>query len=557
MTSDQSRKPAPKQKKTYGKNVKSHISGWFGRDLWNAVEPTESKKAKEREQKKEKEKEEARRRSVEEDELDIEKQLSREASEKTQKSDTRPTSTASIATVKTDEIPGTPEHEELEANILALLDGVQKLDMTSSPTPSLEDDFSSDEETNTPNNTPATQEEIDRKSTISLKENSDKENDEPLLSPLGSRRASRKRTSDASREALKERSISPERDPEPLEPLIESPARKNGVRKKGSLVHRMSGVSITSPLKKELLEASTEKAEDIKVWEDLDGEAVQGKSEQSRPLSEIRNKLREKTPAVEIPDSEDEREDERQREAAPKPAKPDIIENSAPESKMPVASTPASDEAYDSDTSELTAQEDYPSDDLPVDDLLRLCTIPKVLDFTDHIDTLLSHSTITKLGEASYSEVFLQTTPSTDLTVTPTSTVLKIIPFGGAEQCALPSIIQEVSITLSMGSIPGYIGFRGAYVVRGAFPEKLMDEWDAYEEERGSENERPEFYEESQLFAVIMLEMGGRDLEHFELRGWEEAKGVFWQVAIALGRGEREREFEVCIFRKRSAPKLD
>lgn len=84
-----------------------------------------------------------------------------------------------------------------------------------------------------------------------------------------------------------------------------------------------------------------------------------------------------------------------------------------------------------------------------------------------------------------------------------------------------------------------------AYVVRGYFPDVLMDEWDAFDEERGSENARPDFYEEDQLFAVILLENGGSDLEHTELRGWEEAADVFWQVALALARGERECQFEV------------
>lgn len=561
MTLDQStasRKPAPKSKKTYGKNVKSHISGWFGRDLWNAVEPVESKKAKDKELRKEnEEKDNSKRRSVEEDDdADIEKQLAREVSERqllrrrTDPEDekrSRPRSTASTRSVDTDDIPGTPEHEELEANILALLDGIQTLDVVETPTtpPTEQDgdnDNDNDEETSASNNTPTTREQLDQKSII---ENSDKENDEPSLPGPGPHRASRKRSSDALREALKERSISPERDPESL---VESPARKNGVRKKGSLAHRMSlGSPVTSPLKKEATALEIVRLEDIKVWEDA--ENTLGKSE-PRPWTEVKNSPKEKTPVIEIPDSEDEREDERRRKTTQETTKIEPVKAPAQEEKVPVARAPAiihqeeisHQEQYDSDDSELTVQGDYSSDDsLPVDDLLSICTIPRIVNFTDQINTILTTSTITKLGEASYSEVFLQLTPTPTSTI---ATVLKIIPFGGADQCALPSIIQEVSITDAMGLIPGYIGFRGTYVVRGVFPQALMDEWDAYEEERGSENERPEFYEESQLFAVIMLEMGGRDLEHFELRGWEEANSVFWQVAVALGRGEREREFE-------------
>jgi serine/threonine-protein kinase haspin len=171
--------------------------------------------------------------------------------------------------------------------------------------------------------------------------------------------------------------------------------------------------------------------------------------------------------------------------------------------------------------------------------LLRHCTESSILDFEQHINRLLESSSIRKLGEASYSEVFLQSAPGSS------STVLKIIPFGGEDQCRLESIVQEIRITKAMGEIEGFVGFRWAYVVQGYFPQALMDEWDYYDEERGSENERPEFYEEDQMFAIICLENGGVDLEHFDLNGWEEAWEVFWQVTLALARGEKENNFEV------------
>lgn len=76
-----------------------------------------------------------------------------------------------------------------------------------------------------------------------------------------------------------------------------------------------------------------------------------------------------------------------------------------------------------------------------------------------------------------------------------------------------------------------------------------MELWDIYDEERGSESERPDYFEDDQLFAVIMLENGGRDLEHFGLRSWSEANDVFWQVVSTLARGEKERKFEVRIIR--------
>ncbi|KAI5817178.1 hypothetical protein BZA77DRAFT_245542, partial [Pyronema omphalodes] len=173
--------------------------------------------------------------------------------------------------------------------------------------------------------------------------------------------------------------------------------------------------------------------------------------------------------------------------------------------------------------------------------LLSLCTEKRILDFTQHIDSLLSKGSIRKLGEASYSEVFLSSSGND-------STVLKIIPFNKSpdqvDQCAPSAIVQELRITLAMAPIKGYIVFHSCHVVRGSFPASLLQFWDEYDENHGSENERPDFYEDDQLFAIIGLENGGRDLEHTELRNWEEAEDVFWQVAKALARGEKEREFE-------------
>ncbi|KAH0603474.1 uncharacterized protein H6S33_007796 [Morchella sextelata] len=372
------------------------------------------------------------------------------------------------------DIPGTPEYEELEANILALL----------TPTPTL---------------TPAT--------TPSAPETSDKENDLPAStasSPGSHPPARRTRTPTgvpgSPREALKERAITP----------IESPARKNGVRKKRA--------SVVSPLVRERPGSGV--GVDIKVWED-------GKERGDE--REMLEKMRRVTIGLE-----------------------EVLELGGMKGGVQVEEVERG--CAGSDTSELTeldAEEEeqegereyeedeveYYVDDAAIEELLSLCTTPTVLDFTDYITALQTTHTITKLGEASYSEVFLST-PLTPSSPSSRTTVLKIIPFAAADQCTLTSILQEVSITRTMASHRGFIGFHGAHVCRGYFPEALMRCWDEYEELRGSENERPEFYGEGQWWAVVGLEMGGVDLEHFELKGWREALDVFWQVAEALAGGE-------------------
>src|SRR5690606_12417339 len=107
-------------------------------------------------------------------------------------------------------------------------------------------------------------------------------------------------------------------------------------------------------------------------------------------------------------------------------------------------------EEYDEEESE----EDYFNSQL--EELLEICTEHDVVDFTQYIKGLTRRSRITKLGEASYSEVFLQSFSNLNKT-----NVLKIIPFGEKDQCFISQILQEVRITRTMAQFPGFIGFEG------------------------------------------------------------------------------------------------
>ena len=442
---------------------------------------------------------------------------------------------------------------DLEAEIDGILESMGKLDVqishhqtaTTTATIDLTDDTAElDPETRSTHSV----------SSVQFKENSDKENEEPQstppLSPIhnsvrNSRRKPPTSSENTPREALRERSVSPDGST-----VLESPARKNGVRKRGV---RRSVISMQSPVPSPLRregekmpqggENEGDMENPITVWEDEGMGAIQ-----VGPLVNLLGRKASKVELLEISDPGGEGEE--RENAAAIPSEP-IHSGSSGEGLSMVldkegGGLPVIDpeEVCSARVSEEPREEEpVPSaGSLSAEQLLRLCTNPSVLDFEEYINSLSETSSIRKLGEASYSEVFLQLIPGSLST-----TVLKIIPFGGPDQCELESIIQEVRITKAMGDIEGFIGFRGAFVVQGYFPQLLMDEWDIYDEERGSENERPDFYAEDQHFAIICLENGGTDLEHFPLEGWEEAWEVFWQVTLALARGEKERDFEVCL----------
>lgn len=115
------------------------------------------------------------------------------------------------------------------------------------------------------------------------------------------------------------------------------------------------------------------------------------------------------------------------------------------------------------------------------------------------------------------------------------------------------------------------ITVRRAHVVCGAYPERLLESWDAFKEERGSESPRPgkcllhlssrphpltyvpraasDRLPEDQYYMLLFLANAGTDLESQRFdkaTGWRQAVDVLWQVADALHAAEQEVEFEVC-----------
>lgn len=80
----------------------------------------------------------------------------------------------------------------------------------------------------------------------------------------------------------------------------------------------------------------------------------------------------------------------------------------------------------------------------------------------------------------------------------------------------------------------------------GAYPARLLAEWDAWEAERGTESPRPVFGA-AQRFALVVLDDGGGDLEsaRFDSHSWTTMAAVFWQVCDALARAETWTQFEV------------
>ncbi|KAF7301926.1 Other/Haspin protein kinase [Mycena indigotica] len=157
-----------------------------------------------------------------------------------------------------------------------------------------------------------------------------------------------------------------------------------------------------------------------------------------------------------------------------------------------------------------------------------------------------------KIGEASYSEVYGIG-----------QVVLKVIPLRDDSQRRLrqvaddtetpfatdvKDVLKEIIVTEAMGELRGgFVKLLRTYIVRGRYPQQLLELWDEYNERVGSEGIRPDTFAVSQAYAIIVLPNGGPDLEAYTFaakNGWKQACSIFWQVAKTLGHAEQLVSFE-------------
>uniref|UniRef100_A0AAV2LIR1 Serine/threonine-protein kinase haspin n=1 Tax=Knipowitschia caucasica TaxID=637954 RepID=A0AAV2LIR1_KNICA len=161
-----------------------------------------------------------------------------------------------------------------------------------------------------------------------------------------------------------------------------------------------------------------------------------------------------------------------------------------------------------------------------------------------------------KIGEGTFGEVFSTTSGKPDGEIV----ALKVIPVEGSEkvngeeQKTFGEILHEIIISKELSCLKekennqtsGFIGLRDLHCVKGAYPPEFLKAWDKFDKVKGSENDRPDFFGDNQLFIILEFEFGGTDLENSNgvLPSIIAAKGILHQVTAALAVAEQELQFE-------------
>ncbi|KAK7060395.1 hypothetical protein VNI00_001160 [Paramarasmius palmivorus] len=176
-----------------------------------------------------------------------------------------------------------------------------------------------------------------------------------------------------------------------------------------------------------------------------------------------------------------------------------------------------------------------------------------VVRSSSHSKASLDDLKFRKVGEASYSEVFgigdvvLKVIPIRDESVDASTAAMED---DGPFPSDAKDVLNEIIVTRAMGDVDDrFVKLLKTYVVKGRYPQVLLELWDEYLEKNGSESVRPDTFGVSQAYVIIVLPNGGPDLEAYKFtnatkNGWRQAASIFWQVTKALARAEQLVSFE-------------
>lgn len=184
--------------------------------------------------------------------------------------------------------------------------------------------------------------------------------------------------------------------------------------------------------------------------------------------------------------------------------------------------------------------------------VLRKCNQTEPIPFSTCYPNTILQQNCHKIGEGVYGEVFLFRN------ATGSVSVMKIIPIegtlivNGERQKSFAEIISEIVITTELNELRynkknctnNFVGVNDIKCVQGKYPDPLIELWQDYDDNHRSENDCPDIFIKEQLYVVLELTNGGKDLESYSFNNALETYSIFAQVACSLAVAEVALQFE-------------
>jgi serine/threonine-protein kinase haspin len=222
-----------------------------------------------------------------------------------------------------------------------------------------------------------------------------------------------------------------------------------------------------------------------------------------------------------------------------------------------------------------------------VSPLVSLSLERKIIPFEQWSSELEPHFEITKIAEASFSEVYRLSARATTNRLAQES-VLKVVALKTPPNAPLPcqsqtravrdregqvakemaeraendqwksevdDVLSEVKLLQNLNHIPGFTNFRDLTILQGRPSPSFANAWKAWNKERprGKKSEFPDpskktSYDDTQLWAIVEMQDAGTDCEKLMERGglssiWE-VWDVFWGVCSSVAKAEGTCRFE-------------
>ncbi|XP_035787118.1 putative serine/threonine-protein kinase haspin homolog [Anopheles albimanus] len=189
----------------------------------------------------------------------------------------------------------------------------------------------------------------------------------------------------------------------------------------------------------------------------------------------------------------------------------------------------------------------------PKEEILKRCHQQEPISF-EAAFARLGITVRKKIGEGVYGEVFECQKGSNGQ-----RSVLKLIPIegtlmiNGEKQKTFEEIVSEIIISSELSNLrqrsvqfstDGFVELISVSCVKGEYPRLLLDLWNGYADEQGTENDSPDMFPADQHYIAFETAFGGSDLEGYRFRNALQAFAVFSQIVLCLAIAEQRFDFE-------------